>query len=311
MKIFKAGEALCGGQPSAEELELIRGFARGEVGAEDVYTFPVVLCDNDVDRDLECFDAETVAQLAELFVGKSGISDHEWRSENQVARIYRTEVVRDAGRKTVTGEDYVCLKAWAYMLRTEANAQLIADIEGGIKKEVSVGCSVKERICSICGERVSEGKCIHLRGEQYGGKLCCTVLSGALDAYEWSFVAVPAQPKAGVMKRYGQEEAGSLKALVKQRGSRANLRELEKLEKQAELGRTYLGGLRKEVCRLMLTAEESFDGETVEKLTEKLGEEELRELHRVYGEKSAKMLGTQLGYAGEVRGAEDENDFRV
>ena len=61
MKIFKAGEALCGGQPSAEDLELIRGFARGEVDAEDVYTFPVVLCDNDVDRDLECFDVETVA----------------------------------------------------------------------------------------------------------------------------------------------------------------------------------------------------------------------------------------------------------
>ena len=243
MKIFKAGEALCGGQPSAEDLELIRGFARGEVGAEDVYTFPVVLCDNDVDRDLECFDAETVEELAELFVGKSGISDHEWRSENQVARIYRTEVVRDAGRKTAAGEDYVCLKAWAYMLRTEANAQLIADIEGGIKKEVSVGCSVKERICSICGERVSEGKCTHLRGEQYGGKLCCTVLSGAVDAYEWSFVAVPAQRGAGVTKAADMADFAA---------------EYETLKAEAALGREYLAALKGEVKRLGLICDKAL-----------------------------------------------------
>ena len=100
-------------------------------------------------------------------------------------------------------------------------------------------------------------------------------------------------------------------ALVRQRGSRANLRELETLEKQAELGRTSLGELKKEVCRLMLTAEKSFDGETVEKMTEKLGEEELKELKRVYGEKSAKMLGTQLCYGGEAREADDESDFRI
>ena len=65
MKIFKAGEALCGGQPSAEELELIRGFARGEVGAEDVYTFPVVLCDNDVDA-FESF-VNNVDELSEKY----------------------------------------------------------------------------------------------------------------------------------------------------------------------------------------------------------------------------------------------------
>ena len=34
------------------------------------------------------------------------------------------------------------LKAKAYLLRTEKNAALIQEIEAGIKKEVSVGCSV-------------------------------------------------------------------------------------------------------------------------------------------------------------------------
>lgn len=242
MRICKEGKALTGGAPEAAELELIRGFTRGDIAAEALYTFPVVLCDNEVDRDNECFDAETLGELAELFVGKSGIFDHEWRSENQVARIYRTELVPQPGRKTQCGEDYVALKAWAYMLRTEANAQLIADIEGGIKKEVSVGCSVHERRCSICGAAVAAGECGHLRGETYGGKLCSTVLHGAADAFEWSFVAVPAQRAAGVTKAaecVGADELAELKAL-------------------SALGRSYLDELRGEVKRLGLICDKAL-----------------------------------------------------
>ena len=37
------------------------------------------------------------------------------------------------------------------MIRTAKSADLIAEIDGGIKKEVSVSCSVKSHICSICG----------------------------------------------------------------------------------------------------------------------------------------------------------------
>ena len=293
---------------TTEELARINEFAKCELSAGEVYTFAVKLCDNEIDRDCERFTRQTLTQLAELFVGKCGIFDHEWSAKEQTARIYRTELV-ETKERTKADDAYCYLKGYAYMLRTEKNEELIAEIEGGIKKEVSVGCSVRESVCSVCGKEI--GLCGHEKGKVYDGKLCYAELKDASDAYEWSFVAVPAQPKAGVMKRYGQEEAGSLKALVKQRGSRANARELEKLEKQAELGRKYLGELRKEVCRLVLTAERGFDGETVEKITEKLGEEELKELKRVYGEKSAKMLGTQLCYGGETVRAEDENDFRV
>jgi hypothetical protein len=39
----------------------------------------------------------------------------------------------------------------------------------------------------------------------YGGKICHTVLDGITDAYEWSFVAVPAQRNAGVTKKFTSE----------------------------------------------------------------------------------------------------------
>ena len=234
MNISKAGRAGGGGRPDDAELALIRRYARGELQADEVYTFSVILCDNDVDRDFERFDEKTLGELAELFPGKTGISDHDWRSENQVARIYRTELLRDSARKTADGRDYVCLKAWAYMLRSDANADLIADIEGGIKKEVSVGCSVAKSLCSICGAQA--GTCSHVKGQRYEGRLCFMTLSGAVDAYEWSFVAVPAQRGAGVTKQLTaapQETDAQTAAL-------------------AELGRRYLAESRAEVKRLAL-----------------------------------------------------------
>ena len=63
-----------------------------------VYTFSLRLCDNEVDRDLERFAAEALETLGELFVGKSGIFDHQWTAEGQTARIYRTEMVREGAR---------------------------------------------------------------------------------------------------------------------------------------------------------------------------------------------------------------------
>lgn len=243
MNISKSGCTYGGNPPDAADLALIRGFARGELKAEDIYTFSVILCDNDIDRDFECFDEKTIGDLAELFVGKTGISDHEWRSENQIARIYRTEILRDPAKKTADGRTYVSLKAWAYMLRTQANEALIADIEGGIKKEVSVGCSVAKSFCSICGE--TEGNCSHVKGNRYQGQLCYMTLSGAVDAYEWSFVAVPAQRGAGVTKKLADSVQISAE-------------EASKLQKEAALGRKYLAELQHEVKRLALICGKDF-----------------------------------------------------
>ena len=294
-----------------EELQAINRYAKAELTEDQVYTFSVRLCDNEVDRDMERFATEDLERLGELFLGKSGIFDHQWSAKGQTARIYRTEVVREPGVVTAAGDEYRWLKAWAYLMRTEKNQDLITEIEGGIKKEVSVGCSVERCVCSICGEDINT--CAHKKGEVYGGKVCCAELVNAQDAYEWSFVAVPAQPRAGVLKRCGGEDAGTLKTLVKRRGSRANQRELESLEKQAEVGKRYLSELRGEVKRLMLVCEREADGEAIEKLAEKLDESELKEMEKLYRGKMAKKLGlrTQLTYGEKTKAAEDESDFRV
>ena len=166
MKELEKNLEATGGVPAEAELAAINRFAKSPLRAEEVYTFSLRLCDNEVDRDWERFDTAALNTLGDLFVGKSGIFDHQWTAEGQTARIYRTEMVREGAQVTAAGDGYCWLKAWAYLLRTEKNADLIAEIEGGIKREVSVGCSVARRVCSICG--AEGGTCQHTPGQRYG-----------------------------------------------------------------------------------------------------------------------------------------------
>ncbi len=258
-----------------EELAYINQFAKTELTEDQVYAFSVRLCDNEVDRDFERFDTAALERLGELFVGKSGIFDHQWSAKGQTARIYRTEVVREDAVVTAAGDGYCWLKGWAYLLRTEKNRDLIAEIEGGIKKEVSVGCSMARSVCSICGAEA--GGCHHVRGETYDGRLCFTELREPRDAYEWSFVAVPAQRNAGVLKRFSQE-SGSAAAL----------------EKQAALGRKYLAELRREVARLAMLADDGLDGKVFAKAVGRLDEPELLELKGAYESRLAKKFPSAL-----------------
>lgn len=180
-----------------DKLEKINKFTRRPLEEDEIYTFDVILCDNKTDRDGEKFSDNALNQMKELFVGKTGIFDHNPKGENQTARIFDTEIVSDE-----TG--YKCLKANCYMVRTSSNSDLILEIDGGIKKEVSVSCSCSKRICSICGKDSFKSPCIHKNGQFYGNKKCCFILDNVTDAYEWSFVAVPAQKNAGVTKKFSE-----------------------------------------------------------------------------------------------------------
>lgn len=289
MKIYKAGSAGTAGLDTDRELELINGFSKSELTGEQVYVFSVVLCDNEVDRDFEKFSDKALEELAELFVGKTGIFDHEWKAANQTARVYRTEVTEEKGITNGLGEPYKALRGYAYMLRSEKNMELISEIEAGIKKETSVGCRMGSRVCSICGEEHRPGGCGHIPGREYDGKLCYLELRDAKDAYEWSFVAVPAQKGAGVVKAFGEEGFGRLKDFVASEKGRAFEAEFEALEKEAALGREYHQALRNEVLRLGLLWDRGLF-EALENSSKAMDAGELAALRRVFEERLEKKF---------------------
>lgn len=285
MEIKKATEAVSSGVPTPLQLEAINAQAKAALTAEQVYVFSLRLCDDQVDRDGERFDTAALPVLAKLFIGKTGIVDHKWSSDNQVARIFATEVVIDDGISYI--------KAWAYIRRGGNADEVIADIEAGIKKEVSVGCAMGYSVCSICGKEY--GSCGHSKGQHYDGQLCCAILKEPMDAYEFSFVAVPAQPNAGVLKGLGSGKR-TLKELADEFGAQSEYRALFK---EAELGRQYKKQVQDDVVRLCLCLELGVDEPTLRAVVEKAGVEELLKLQKALDERVAESYPVicQLGHS--------------
>ena len=289
MNIRKQASVLTAGTPDAEQLAKINRQAKSPLGAEEVYVFSVRLCDDQPDRDFERFQTQALEALAPMFVGKTGIVDHAWSSEKQVARIF------EAGVEYEGGAAY--LKAWAYILRGEKTAELIREIEAGIKREVSVGCAMGKSICSVCGAEY--GSCTHRKGESYGGQTCVAVLCEPVDAYEFSFVAVPAQKDAGVLKRLGG-------------GGRIADAELEKLRKEAALGRTYRKELEDRFVRSAMLLRLGIQEAALREMAAALEPEQLRQAGGALEERTAKLFApAPLLAEGKETALEKDSAFLI
>lgn len=244
-----------------EILSKINRFTRREFSEDELYIFSVILCDNEIDRDYECFSDNALEKLKSLFIGKTGIFDHNASTSNQNARIFDTEIITDTERTTKKGEPYKYLKAMAYMVRTDENRNLISEIDAGIKKEVSISCSAAKRLCSVCGSNKSAGNCSHIKRKVYNGRKCHVILDDIIDAYEWSFVAVPAQVNAGVTKKFTDE-------------SDKKSADIDKAEMDKEL--------RKDIRRLAFFRGGRTAAETAEISARRMSTSQLIELKKAY-----------------------------
>ena len=294
-------------QPDKAAMEKINLYTRRAYKPEEVYTFSVVLCDNEVDRDGECFTKETLEELAKLFVGKTGILDHEPTSKNQTARVFDAAVKEIPGKVTSLNEPYAQLTAQAYVPRNDGTKAFIESIESGIRKEVSVGCAVKKRVCS---------------------------LSGAADAYEFSFVAVPAQRAAGVVKKFSprfeesekKKEVKTVYDIVKKLAdgedsvtvAKEELNmlktELKALFDRAECGDRYRAALCERIYKLSAVAQPEFKRGLTEAITKSLGIAELEEMAAALAKAAERKMPVMPQLAAEKTedtNAADDGAFRI
>lgn len=282
MNIRKSADVCAVGVPDEQTLEKINRYTKSPLSAQEVYCFSVRLCDDLPDRDHERFDTAALPVLAELFRGKTGITDHDWSSQKQVARIYDTQVMQDDGTSYI--------RAHCYILRTQKNADLITEIEGGIKKEVSVGCAIAQTRCSICGK--SYGSCEHRKGQVYGGSVCVAILCEPTDAYEFSFVAVPAQPKAGVMKAMKGGVCMTLQELIDREGTTELNECFKALQNEAQFGKQCRDALVSQVVSLGLLLDFGADESLLRKSFGNLSFEELSALKNAMAQKSTALFPT-------------------
>ena len=150
-----------------------------------LFVYPIRISDNLKDRHGDVFSIQALKQIAKDFIGKSGVKEHNVLLENQHSRVFDSEVIVDDNEITPLGEPYTYVKLYAYMLRTEANRDLMMNIEAGIYKDVSIGVEVNEDDEEII---------------DYGDEKA-NLIKGINEIQEFSFVAIGAQPKAKVLAK--------------------------------------------------------------------------------------------------------------
>lgn len=304
---------------SAPEMEKINRYTRRIYAPEEVYAFSLVLCDNQVDRDWERFSLEALEGLRELFLGKTCLFDHQRSALGQTARIYDTALETEPERVTQAGEVYTKLTAKAYLPRTEKNQEVIELIESGILKEVSVGCSMGRSVCSICGKE----QCGHVKGRTYQGKRCHRVLCDPVDAYECSFVAVPAQRSAGVVKQYEGgmsvdvekylQSAGDEGLRLTKTQAQELLRQVREWKDQAHWGSFYRDRLRGDVLKYSAILQPELPRAVMESAVKGLSVEELSQMAQTYEKMAGKRipLTPQLAPEKSRDSAGDNGEFRI
>ena len=315
--------SITAGIDTADELELINRHTIKPMSEEEVFRFTLTLCDNEVDRDGERFSIPALIKLAAMFDGKTGITDHNMKSECQTARIFKTWIEESESEITSAGEKYTCLKARAYMPLTPKNEELVKQIESGIKKETSISCAVAKTLCSICGADLRAKGCKHRKGEEYAGKICCTVLDEPTDAYEWSFVAVPAQPRAGVTKAFEAEDSMTITQLKEKSNGydyitlslgafeklTDEVNRLETLAKDAEL---YRKGLESQVTRLAAMAVPALGTQDFADICSSLTATQLTTLEKAFAQSASKLYPVRPQLSGNVKSATDNNsEFKI
>lgn len=172
--------------------------------ADDVFTFDVILCDNEVDRVGDKMTDEFLQSFAEKSKSLIGLKNHDWNSENAMNRLYDVEIV-ETEEKTSLGENRKYVLGHAYTLKSNPDVERI---NAGLLAGVSVSFSSEGDTCSICGGKTEKGvddiavcEHGHVAGRSYDGQLCFNRLCNCSDVYEWSLVPVPCQRGACIKNK--------------------------------------------------------------------------------------------------------------
>lgn len=139
---------------------------------EEVY---VKLCDNIIDKSYERFSNSCLKDMKDMFIGKKiKICGDEY------GLIDSVEIVHEKPLK------YIYLKARVILPVNNKTKSIVNQIKEGTVKKVSVAVSIKNRYCSICGNKSEE--CSHIPGKNYKGKLCYINLYDPIDVFESAFM---------------------------------------------------------------------------------------------------------------------------
>lgn len=214
------------------------------------------------------------------FIGRGLYLDHNAQSvANAVGKVFDAKLLEDPTATEEEGRIYVgCLCG----VDKTTHPDIAAKISHGVIDSVSMGASVAQAECSICGKVCStpEEFCVHLQNQgkvdPETGKKCCSINRG-VSFTELSLVSVPADPMAKMQQVFAGFVDGIKKTAVNE-----NKGFLEKFsfnipcgnEKLCEMLYNILNGYTKQGIKdlsadgsiLKLSVEANSESEALQKL---------------------------------------------
>lgn len=173
-----------------DEMKKINTYERTPLKSSDVNTFTIGLCSNEIDMDFERFSISSLTILKKLYLGVPLLLGYKERFDTRMARIYHTELVSTMNSVTQANEILTQLIARAYIPKVDHNRETIELLKNGIAHPVNIACSIKRKICALCGKE----ECDHKPGCFYNGQLAHKVLFDPIEAYECSIVLTEESP---------------------------------------------------------------------------------------------------------------------
>ena len=285
-----------------KDIDLINKHTIVPLTEDDVFTFKIRLCDNEIDRVFDGMTDKFLEEFKEKGSNLTGISNHDWSSNNQVSRLYDTEIITDNTKTNKIGEPYKYVLGKAYTLKRFE--EYIEKISAGLLKETSVSFESYGDTCSICGAETVKGEdniaiCPngHVMGQMYDGKLAYNVVDNLTDIFEWSLVAVPCQRDSGVVSKSLNSVTASNKDVVDKDSNR-------------------LGGLgimkKKNFILSRLFKSKAFEADENKELVDEVmkvtdSDEDVTEddINKLIDE-NAKLINENEGLKAKVKALEDE-----
>lgn len=261
-----------------DDLSRIRQLANNdELSADELFTFgPFVIARSGVNRNHTDITPDAQKAAVNKWIGKAILSkDHESKTENQIARIYRTALEETDGA-TVT-------KGWAYAVKTSDHADLFSRIRNGIHKEMSCAYDLVKSVCSACGSTL-EGpemmRCPQGHGIGADGVFARDV---EIEPDHVSFVARPAVEGAGLIAA-GAVDAATLKTFMETgKGDvPADVSgALHELRRDAEDGREFRSWAEQEFKRWFKTTNRDMTDDEIASMTDGLSAKHMMRLARI------------------------------
>ncbi len=170
-------------QEKESDLSEINRFTLRPLTINEFIVFTLDLCHNQIDRHFSCFPEDELEIINRKVPGRPLMERHDLKGSLPRGTFFRSTLHQDGDRLSVRPKVYV--------LTLEENRNFIANIEGGIYRETSIGFSFSFPECSICNKDIR--RCVHVPGENYEGKMCFYRMRGIQEVLEGSVVACGSQ----------------------------------------------------------------------------------------------------------------------